>query len=344
MDKAEFKQMCQSHGLKMVSDTRGVGMERGYLISLLWAGKKNVSVSLPTQNGDRKQYEKELKARLKEAFGKNASSAWVDQENYLTIFLSSKNIPDIYCQGVTAALDIVKNLGITVPDKCSVCGRTGCDVAVPRGAAYVPTHRSCLEKAVSGAQDKADSNARNGSYLLGIIGALLGAVVGILPSALTIILMERIYVILFALIPICAYLGYKLFKGKMNYFALVVTILFSALGVYLLNFGVTLYYIADEFSIGLRDALTLFPYMLADPEVWLEVTKSEDFIMCAVFVALGIFLTWGMISRTAKADVKDAANVLSSAVPYGQPESDKFDFDPADYARTDDDGATESGE
>ncbi len=324
MDKAEFRQMCKAHGLRIVSDVRAVGDERGYLITLQWAGKKNVSLNLPTREGDAKQHAKELKARLKESFGKNASLNWSDQTNSLTVFLNTKGIPDVYCQGIRVVLDLVKGLGAAMPDRCGICGGSGCDAAIPRGGVYTPAHRACLEKAVSGAQDKADSNARHGSYLLGTVGAFLGALVGILPSALTILLAQRIYVILFMLIPVCSYMGYRLLRGRMNYFALAVAVVFSVLGVYLLNFGVTLYSIADAFELGIRDALSLFPYMLIDPEVWEEISRDGDFIKCLLFAAAGIFLAWGMISRTARSDVKDAKGVLESAIPYSRfrPEGD----------------------
>lgn len=310
--------MCESHGLRMVSATKAAGMERGYLISVTLAGKKSVSVSLPVQKGDSKTYSKELKAKLKEAFGRNVSAAWAE-DNYVVLYFDTVRIPDVYCQGVTAALDILKNLGFTVPDRCSVCGQSGCDRAVPKGAAYAPVHRSCLEKAVTGAKEKAEQNTQHGSYLLGIVGAFLGAVVGVLPSALTILLVERIYVLLFMLIPICSYAGYRLCKGRMNYTALVVTILFSALGVYILNFGVQLYYIAREYSLAPGVALSLLPAMVRDPDVWLEVSKDADFIKCAVFALIGIALAWGQISRTSKSDIKDASAVAESAIPYGDP-------------------------
>lgn len=330
MDKAEFKQMCQSHGLRMVSDTRAAGMERGFLITVRLAGKKNITVDLPAQKDDQKRYAKDLKRMLRESFGKSATAAW--GEGTVTIFLDTVKLPDVYCQGVPPVLDILKNLGFTVPDKCGKCGRSGCDAAVPKGTAYEPVHRSCLEGAVTGAKEKADNNMRGGSYLLGFIGAFLGAVVGVLPSALTIILAQRIMVYLFVLIPICAYFGYKLCKGKMNYAALVATILFSVLGVYLLNFGVQLYYIADYFGIAFGDILSLFPAMIGDPEMWLEVSKDIDFIKCAVFTAIGIALAWGQISRTAKSDIKDAAAVAGSAIPYGEPQPDVFRYDPARFA------------
>lgn len=316
MDKAEYKQMCESHGLRLVSDIRAVGMERGYPFTVQYAGKKSVSVNLPTKKEDQKRFSGELKTRLREAFGKNATAAWV-QEGYVTVFLTAAAFPDLYCQGVMAVLDVFKNLGFTVPDVCPVCGRSGCDCAAPRGPAYTPVHRACLESGVTGAKAAEDNNLKSGSYILGAVGAFLGAVVGVLPSVFTILALDKIYVLLFTLIPLASYAGYRLLKGKMNYASLLFTVLFSILAVYLLNFGLTIYYLADYYELTVSEALSLVSPALGDPEMWVEITKSEDFLKCILFVALGIFLAWGKISRTNKSSIKDAQGLLESAVPYG---------------------------
>ncbi len=325
MTKEELRRLCQSRSLTPVSDIRAVGWERGCFIAVQYAGKNRVSVSLPTGKDDEKTYLKALNRELRERLGKAAGFSWAN--GVLTFFLNTKKLPDVYEQGVLAALDVLLGLGFTAPDACPLCGRSGCDCAVPRGAAYVPAHRACLEGSVQGAQAKAEKNA--GSYLLGALGALLGAVVGILPSLFTIIALRRIYVLLFTLIPLASYAGYRLCKGKMNYAALALAIVFSVLGVYLLNFTVQLYYVAELFDLSVQDVLPLVPPFLGDPEVWAEITKSEDFLKCLVFVALGIFLAWGQISRTNRADVKDAQGVLASAVPYARPEAPDAAYDPA---------------
>ena len=325
MTKEEFHQLCRSHALTPVSDIRAVGWERGYFVVVQYAGKNRVSVSLPTGKDDEKTYLKALNRDLRDRLGKAAGFSWA--EGVLTFFLNTKKLPDVYDQGVLAALDVLRGLGFTVPDACPLCGRSGCDCAVPRGAAYVPAHRACLESSVQGAQAKAEKNA--GSYVLGALGALLGAVVGILPSVFTIIALHKIYVLLFMLIPLASYAGYRLCKGKMNYAALVLAIVFSVLGVYLLNFTVQLYYVAELFELSMGDILSLVPSFLRDPDVWVEISKSEDFLKCILFAALGILLTWGQISRTNRADVKDARNVLASAVPYNRPQSPDAAYDPA---------------
>ncbi len=328
MTKAEFKEMCESHGLRMVSDIRAVGTERGYLVSVQYAGKKNISVNLPAGKDDQKKYGRDLKLELKNRLGKNASSAWGD--GWLTVFVDSGKIPDIYCQGVTAVLDVIKGLGFTVPDACDVCGKSGCDAAVPHGAAYRPVHRACLEGAVTGARTKADANRAGGSYLLGAVGALLGMLAGILPSVFSILALKRIYVLLFMLIPLASYAGYRLLKGRMDYTALVLSVVFSLLGVVLLNYINFLWSVKVELDLTFGQMLSLVGPALTDKTVFKELASTEDFFKCLVFVALGIFLAWGQISRTAKADVKDAQGVLESAVPYSSAPAG-FEYDPADY-------------
>ncbi len=325
MTKEEFHQLCRSHALTPVSDIRAVGWERGYFVAVQYAGKNRVSVSLPTGKDDEKTYLKALNRDLRDRLGKAAGFSWAN--GVLTFFLNTKKLPDVYGQGVLGVLDVLRGLGFAVPDACPLCGGTGCDCAVPRGAAYVPAHRACLEGSVRGAQAKAEKNA--GSYVLGALGALLGAVVGILPSLFTIIALHKIYVLLFMLIPLASCAGYRLCKGKMNYAALVLAIVFSLLGVYLLNFTVQLYYAAEEYGLSIRDVLPKVPSLLGDPEVWAEISGSGDFLKCLVFAALGIVLTWGQISRTNRTDVKDAQGVLASAVPYGRPQAPDAAYDPA---------------
>ena len=45
---------------------------------------------------------------------------------------------------------------------------------------------------------------------------------------------------------------------------------------------------------------------------------SEHLIMAVIFLALGIWIVWGQIRRTAVHDVRDAGAVLSSMVVNGE--------------------------
>ena len=55
--------------------------------------------------------------------------------------------------------------------------------------------------------------------------------------------------------------------------------------------------------------------MLPEPELWSLLTS--DALSSFLFVALGIWITWGRISRTAESDVASAESVRESATAYG---------------------------
>ena len=60
------------------------------------------------------------------------------------------------------------------------------------------------------------------------------------------VLVEKIYALLFALIPLCIYYGYKLLKGKMNKVVIVLTVILSVLSVYMIEMLLLAYYIVAE--------------------------------------------------------------------------------------------------
>lgn len=299
----------------MVSGIRCVGVVRGYLTTVLWSGKKNISLGLNVTQEERKSLAKPVKAALK-GLGK---PSWSD--GCLSVVISTPALGDVYAEGVVKVIDILRSFGLRPAESCHVCGRSGCDAAVPVGAAYAPVHRSCLENETAAAREKAAENAQNGSYMLGFLGGLLGMLVGIIPSTVTILALNRIFVWLFALIPLFTYAGYRLLKGKMNHMALAVSILLTVVGVFAIFYIQIFYYTISDLGYGFGELLEAIPEVLGDKYFFELIVKNEDFAMCAVFAALGIFLAWGQISRTSKNDIADAQRVAGSAIPLsvGEP-------------------------
>lgn len=131
----------------------------------------------------------------------------------------------------------------------------------------------------------------------GIIGGILGAIVGVLPSFLSVVLVEKIYALLFALIPLCIYYGYKLLKGKMNKVVIVLTVILSVLSVYMIEMLLLAYYMVSDYGLLISEAIQLVGASLLEPSVWTAMTM--DALTSFLFVALGIWIAWGRISRTA---------------------------------------------
>ncbi len=201
--------------------------------------------------------------------------------------------------------------GVTPWDKCPVCGQNDCDSAAPNGNVFRLVHIDCLARNAEKAQNAKEENDFSGSYITGLIGALLGMIVGTLPSLLVIILSNTVYSLLMALIPICAYFGYKLLRGKMNAAALVISIIMAVLGVLLIQWELFVYYVMQEDNVSLGKALNDVLPLLSDGQAWSEL--MEDTAGSFLMAALGVWFSFSIISRTYKKTADSARLSLEYA-------------------------------
>ena len=206
--------------------------------------------------------------------------------------------------------------GLRPLDVCPYCGGGNCDAAAFSKKGYQAVHYRCLQAEAGKAHSKAESNRENGSYLLGILGAFIGMLVGTIPTFLTVVYMQMEYSVLFALIPICAYLGYKLFRGKMDKAALIVSIVMAVLGVFILNFEYLAFLIKHEYGLPFSETLSVMPELLRDGEVWAAI--AADSLQEFLFSARGVFIAWRLISGTAAGAAANADAALRLAQPFGQ--------------------------
>lgn len=210
---------------------------------------------------------------------------------------------------------VLSAAGLRPRDCCPYCKTGGCDALSFVKGGYGTVHYRCLQEAAARERDKADSNLQNGSYFLGVIGAFLGMIVGSVPSFLTIAFMEMEYAVLFALIPLCAYFGYKLFRGKMNKAALAVSIVMAFLGVFLLYFEMIAFSAMKEYGLSFGEVMSFMPELLRDGELWADILTHalKEFL----FMGLGIVFVWRLISSTAADSASNASAALQLARPYG---------------------------
>ena len=202
-------------------------------------------------------------------------------------------------------------VGLRPLDHCPYCGARFCDAAAMTRKGYRLTHFRCLRAAADDAQNRADDNRQRGSFLLGLPGAILGMLVGTLPTFLTVYYLGMEYSLFFALIPICTYLGYKLFGGKMDKSALILSIVLSILAVFFLNIELFIASMMQMYGASLREVLGILPQVLADPETWLVMVSNsaQEFL----FTALGIWVAWRLISTTDSGTAYEAAAALRLA-------------------------------
>lgn len=210
--------------------------------------------------------------------------------------------------GMDAVTALFRDTGAVVSTSCPLCGRELCDSLALVNGAYVPVHRACCENRSYQSVSRAEANARTGSYVTGWIGALLGGVVGALPTILVAWLLEIISLYLCLLIPLGAYYGYKLCRGRMDpdghrgHHRLL-----AAPGV-CGGTGVVLHRHCPVHG--------LWPSVFASVGFYFEIMEPGDILPSLLqnllFVAVGIFCVFGIIRRTNQNVAQDAGILLAS--------------------------------
>lgn len=317
MNKQTFQQFMEARQFK-VYGMNAFGVMGEYPVNVVASGSRLWNFVFAVDMTDAKQQLKELRKENKKKyafaqhnFGLAVSVTMKDQQ--------AEQDYDTVVRELTAAF---RQKGIRPAKTCPFCKQGDCDVLVAHGVTgqgmigYVPAHRHCVDNMAAQTVDKAQKNEENGNYITGVIGAILGAIVGTLPSLFTILAMEKIYAVLFALIPLCIYGGYKLLKGKMNKFVIALTVILSILSIILLNMEELLYYLVHDYGLAFGEAFTFLGEIVGDGQFWAELLPSN--IMAFVFIGLGILIAWGQISKTGASEIHNVEEIRKTMIPYGE--------------------------
>ncbi len=182
----------------------------------------------------------------------------------------------------------------------NVCVECGCGItagkwALINGVAY-HFHDACAEKA---AREVAGSNTRRaeseGSYGMGLIGALLGAALGAVVWAI-VLNMGYVAAIVGLLIAWLAEKGYTLLKGKQGKAKVAILIVAIIFGVLLGTFMADAFTLMGMINNGelpgatLGDIPSTILVLLMESEEYCQTTV-QNVLMGLLFAALGVFGT-----------------------------------------------------
>lgn len=249
---------------------------------------------------------KTIKQTLKQA-GKKYRLARLDKQTALFTAAFGKN--DDLAQELPACLNLLtgtlRAAGIGPADTCFKSGQpypdSLCLVAIGQYASCQPVRAAALREESAKVQQKTEENENNGSYLFGLIGAILGMLVGVAVNILVISTVERIYAVLFALIPFAAMFGYKLFKGKLNKASLVIVVVLCLVALVLMPFAQTVLGVQQAVkkesgrTLPLGDAIDVARKVVAQKGFLKEI--SGDLVKYVIFMALGLLIAWNYIRR-----------------------------------------------
>lgn len=308
MYKQDFQDFFAQKGFKLFGNM-AFGVESGYPLSveLLQSGlviaKFGVEIEFPKETN--KKWKKQFKTK-----GRIGCAADVVT---VTIPFRRNRFAQGYEEMISKIMPLFQEDHIRPLSKCTICGQGDCDSLVAIGS-YTPIHKRCLDHMAENQVQKAELSEKNGNYFTGLIGAILGMLVGIIPTLLTVIFNDTIYAVLFAIIPLCIYQGYKLCKGKMNRVVIVISIILSIISVYMMTILLAAYQLVAMNGIPLGMAFTALAEVLVSLDIWIEITVES--YMYFIFVAIGIYIAWNKISRTKDTEIKDVENLKGTVARH----------------------------
>lgn len=204
---------------------------------------------------------------------------------------------------------ILQDSGVKIPKDCFLCGKEHCDAYAVIREGNRPVHKECLQQEMNRVREELHS----GSYLLGILGGILGCLVGSLPSLLMLLTFGKAFCVLFLFIPPGIYYGSKLLHGKMNWVVVVQSVLLSIASVYVLELAARIQYwiIQSGVSVRLHNIIVLAGKILDINGIFGSMTHSAR--LNFIFIVIGIFINWELITRTSKKIEQNVVAVINTA-------------------------------
>lgn len=303
MTNAEFTNFASAKGLRCAGSC-AYGKIAGYPITVTLNGKQ-LQVLFALHPDDIAK----LKAPIKKAL-KGIGAYQFLADGFLAVNMAGNlNALEQKYTGMTGAMQTVLRDSMVRPaENCPFCKAGNCDSLAHYGTGYRPVHKACMNNAYQNVKEEAEKNDLQGNYFLGILGGILGGIIACIPSILTIWFMERIYGLLYALIPLGIYYGYKLCKGKLNKVAVAVTIVLSVV----LALSIDVIIVVMSF---VSEGIPLEWMFLALSDSEMISALAVENIKSLLFVALGIWIAWAQISKTAKTPVIGMEASLETLTP-----------------------------
>lgn len=228
-----------------------------------------------------------------------------------------------------AATAALRENGVAPADTCAVTGAARpdslCLVNVNGALCFQPVCAAAIREQGAQVREKAAENEANGSYALGILGAALGLLVGLIPSMLLLLSTQYISAWLFALVPICAMFGYKLFKGRMSRGSIVIVIVLSLLGVVLIPYLELVVYFVKDAGFTLGQSFDIARAYMTHPEFLSEI--SGELLQLLLFMGLGILVAWRFMSNQTNGSAMQNSEAQLATLrpnPAYQPQDDVY--------------------
>lgn len=303
MDKMDYKEFMVKNDLK-VEGNLAYGNVKGYPLLVRKKMGKNVELSFYLEDDPWKKIREQIIEYAK------LSKASVCFENQHVIWNTKlgKREYTRFQEMLYGIVRIFKEKGVKPPKRCVICGEVHSDSFAVIDGGNHPLHRACLQDQLNLTRERVHS----GSYVLGVLGGLLGCLIGSLPCILSLSLIGKTFCVLFLFIPPCIYYCCKLVKGKMNYFVFWMSVILSFLSVYIMELSALTRYNLLQQHLPFEGyyIMRILEKLLSYEGIWLKLTSSAG--LNFVFALMGILINWELISQTSLKAEENVVEVINT--------------------------------
>jgi len=237
-----------------------------------------------------------------------------------TINVKGEDAAALYRDALPVLERALRQEGLNPPQQCPICEQPGGDTLVQHDGKLCIVHMNCLRSWKNERQEALEQKVQNGSHLRGILGGLLGGIVGAIPAFIALNLTEYFVGLLFVLIPLGVFHGWRLFGGKLDMVTTLFVIVYSLIVGLFVEIMDSWMILRDIFGPSVTLLDTIEAYL--DPHLFREIFMRST-LMALGFSALGIFLAWGMIRKTDKHEIEDNQKAFDEAIALSQLTNDR---------------------
>jgi hypothetical protein len=188
-----------------------------------------------------------------------------------------------------------KTLGLKPLNHCPFCGKEDTDSHRIIKGVPVKLHDACAKDFYKEITEKIEEQEHSGDHLAAsLFYALMGAIAGAIPTVISIVVFQYMLAILYALIPLGSFYGYKYGKAARKSWVPIYVSVISLIIVLGMNYG--LYYtiaLAENFTFS--EALEVEEFRRA---------FTSDLGISILFLGIGILISWRKMYTQTTAAIK----------------------------------------
>jgi len=230
----------------------------------------------------------------------------------ITVTLGKDDPSPWYERAMCVVEAALREEGVVPPVQCPICERPGGDTLAYYDGRPAIVHMSCLRQWKDAQQERLELKKQNSGYVRGILGGLIGGIVGAIPALLAMVIFNILAALLFALIPMGIYFGWKLLGGKLSRVTTVFTIICALVLTLVVEVIFTWLYIRAESIPDFMLPEVIDWYL--NPDIFMDILLWP-LLQSLFFSALGIVCAWRMIIRTDQHELSDVQTVFDEAIP-----------------------------